>query len=591
MSDNFVEIPQLAQDTLKNGIEQGRGGLGNIYVFAAGNNALDADNVNYDSFTNSRYTITVAAIDHEGKHSSYSNPGASLLISGYSSNDNVGVITTDNSDELNLNGYTEDFGGTSAATPLVSGVIALMLEANPNLTWRDVQHILVETAEKNDPNEPNWVQNGAGYHVNDLYGFGAIDAIAAVNQATTWETVAEEISVTSEAIVVNNLIPDQDATGISSSVKIKEDINLEWVEIVFDAEHLVQDDLEVVLTSPDGTQSVLAKSRNENQTDYNNWKFTSARYWGESSQGEWTLTVADKINLNSGTWNSWQINFYGTRTESNNADDNPPTVINPIADLTITENDNPQIIDLSNVFQDADQDEIAIAIQANTNDNLVSATIEQDLLTLNFAENQTGTAEITLKATANGQFVDDTFTVTVENQEQINQTIDLFRFRNTTFATGTYIFVGEEERDIILQDENLSNTFSLDGVEDNLINPAFVASTTPGEDLSPFYRIKNLELSGTYLFVSTEEYNAIFAPNSPQQDRWEKEGLNAEGEDIPEFYLYEESADRGIEFNRFQNQENGTFLYAGSEESNAIKNDLNLSNIFNDQGVAFKSLS
>jgi HSP20 family molecular chaperone IbpA len=169
-------------------------------------------------------------------------------------------------------------------------------------------------------------------------------------------------------------------------------------------------------------------------------------------------------------------------------------------------------------------------------------------------------------------------------------TIELFRFRNTTFETGTYLFVGEEERDAILQNPDFNETFELEGVqEDGLINAAFTASTNPGEDLTPFYRLQSIETPGTYLFAGTSEYNAIFAEDSDQRDKWIQEGLDGE-EDIPEFYLFDGSADRGTEFNRFQNTQNNTFLYAGPGETEAIENDSNFSSLFNNQGVAFESL-
>ena len=171
-------------------------------------------------------------------------------------------------------------------------------------------------------------------------------------------------------------------------------------------------------------------------------------------------------------------------------------------------------------------------------------------------------------------------------------TVELFRFRNTTFETGTYVFVGAEERDAIRADENLNQTFALDGVqEDGTINPAFKASTQPGDDLVGFYRLKSLAVPGTFLFVAREEYDLIFAPDSDQQDQWEKEGFNETGEeDIPEFYLLDNIAERGVQFNRFQNNQNNTFLYTGPGETQAIAEDPNLSNLFNDQGPAFKSL-
>jgi CHRD domain len=179
----------------------------------------------------------------------------------------------------------------------------------------------------------------------------------------------------------------------------------------------------------------------------------------------------------------------------------------------------------------------------------------------------------------------------VEETAPEPETIELYRFRNTSFDSGTYVFVGAEERDGILADPNLNQTFSLDGEqEDGTVNPAFVASTVTGEDYIPFYRIKSLDVAGTFLFVSTEEYEGIFAEDSEQRDKWEQEGFDEAGEDIPEFYLYDGSADLGTEFNRFQNNQNNTFLYAGPEETEAIANDPNLSNVFNNQGVAFESL-
>ena len=172
------------------------------------------------------------------------------------------------------------------------------------------------------------------------------------------------------------------------------------------------------------------------------------------------------------------------------------------------------------------------------------------------------------------------------------ETIELFRFRNIAFDTGTYVFVGEQERDDILNNPDFNQTFELDGQqEDGTIVPAFTASTTPGEDLIPFFRLKSLAVPGTFLFVSTDELNDIFAEGSDQRDQWEREGFDDNGEDIPEFYLFDGAADRGTEFNRFQNNQNNTFLYAGPVESGAIAEDPNLADLFTNQGVAFESLT
>jgi subtilisin family serine protease len=135
---------------------QGRNGNGNIITWAAGNGLDDNDNSNYDGYANLRYTIAVTAVDHKGRQSYYAEPGANILVASPSNGDGESITTTDieGSGGYSNSDYTSTFGGTSSATPLVSGIIALMFEANANLTWRDVQHILVETSRKNDPSDP-----------------------------------------------------------------------------------------------------------------------------------------------------------------------------------------------------------------------------------------------------------------------------------------------------------------------------------------------------------------------------------------------------------------------------------------------------
>jgi subtilisin-like proprotein convertase family protein len=311
----------LTRAALQDSVTNGRGGLGNIYVWAAGNGLQNGDNVNYDGYANSRYVIAVSAIDDKGKQSFYSEPGAAILVAAHSSSDLVGITTTDlvGSNGYAAGDYTNDFGGTSSATPLVAGVVALMLDANPNLSWRDVQHILAKTARKNDATDSDWTTNGAGYHINHKYGFGAIDAAAAVGLATTWTSVAAEVS-DSANITVNAAIPDDNPTGVTSTLTIDESITVEKVEVVFDADHEFRGDLEVVLVSPEGTESILAEVHNDSGDDYNNWVFSSVRHWGELAVGDWTLKVSDEFEGDAGVWNSWQVNVYGTASNNSPTD-------------------------------------------------------------------------------------------------------------------------------------------------------------------------------------------------------------------------------------------------------------------------------
>lgn len=299
---------------IQNGVTNGRGGLGNIYTWAAGNGLLNDDNVNYDGYANSRNVIAVSAIDDRGVQSFYSEPGAPILVAAYSSGNGVGITTTDlvGNQGSDPSDYRNDFGGTSSATPLVSGVIALMLEANPNLTYRDVKHILVNTAEQNDATDSDWLTNGAGHLVNHKYGFGAINANAAVTAALNWTTVPAETSAVSQTVNVATQIPDNNLTGVTSTINVTQDISVEMVEVRFNATHSFRGDLEVVLTSPDGTRSVLTEQHNDPNNNYSNWLLTSARHWDESSAGTWTLTVRDLSAGTVGTFGSWQLSVFGT---------------------------------------------------------------------------------------------------------------------------------------------------------------------------------------------------------------------------------------------------------------------------------------
>jgi VCBS repeat-containing protein len=301
-------IGPLAYSALQTGYSTGRSGLGTVFTWAAGNGLGFDDNVNYDPYANSRFVIAVGAINHRGDQATYSEPGAPMLVTAYSSSSGApGITTTD----IN-NGYRNDFGGTSSATPLVSGVIALMLEANPNLTIRDIQNILVRTARKNDPTDAGWSTNAAGYHINHKYGFGAIDANAAVNLAKTWTTVAPQKQFVGPLINVNRPIPENNAVGVSSSFTLTQNYRLEHVEVVFNATHPYRGDLEVVLTSPSGTKSVLSTQHFTDDGDnYSNWVFSTVRHWGEQSAGVWKLTVRDKAAQDIGTFGSWQLRVYG----------------------------------------------------------------------------------------------------------------------------------------------------------------------------------------------------------------------------------------------------------------------------------------
>ena len=304
----------------------GRNGLGNVITWAAGNGLSNDDDSNLDAYANSRFTISVTAVDHDGDQTDYGEPGANVLIASPSDGSGVGITTTDlegNSGYTN-DDYTSNFGGTSSATPLVSGVVALMLEANPNLTWRDVQQILVESARKNDASDSGWNSNGAGLEFNHKYGFGVVDAGHAVSLATSWTTLGPEVNVSSGQITVSQSIPDNaPTTPVTSTHTISESLVVESVEVIFDADHPYRSDLDVTLISPDGTESELVNyfANRDSNNDYNEWLFSSVQHWGEISTGTWTLEVYDDGNNDVGTWNHWELVIHGTEVDLDSDND------------------------------------------------------------------------------------------------------------------------------------------------------------------------------------------------------------------------------------------------------------------------------
>lgn len=307
----------LMAAAMESDIQQGRNGLGNIITWAAGNGLTDDDNANKDGYANLRYAIAVTAVTYKGEQSYYAEPGANILIAAPSNGDGEAITTTDieGSGGYTSNDYTDTFGGTSSATPLVSGVVALMLEANPNLSWRDVQHVLVETSRQNDASDSSWTANGEGYLISHKYGFGVVDASAAVELAANWTSVTTEINTTSGMQSVDLDIPDNTGAVVNVSFNITDAVRVEHADVFVDIDHTFRGDLAITLTSPTGMQSILTEKHGDGNNHYADWRFSSVQHWGEDSRGEWTLTIEDQGNGDTGTLNEWGLALYGTELD------------------------------------------------------------------------------------------------------------------------------------------------------------------------------------------------------------------------------------------------------------------------------------
>ncbi len=351
----LASVSDSAVTAIRTGTREGRGGLGSIYVWASGNRRSVGGNANYDGYNRLPETISVGAVGRNGQATDYSNPGANLFVAAPSGDSGVGITTTDRTGSLgNSPGdCTTGFSGTSAATPLVSGVVALMLDANPELGWRDVQHILARTAVQSDLDASGWATNGAGYPVHHDFGFGRVDAHGAGALAEQWERVPEATAVESGTIPVSRSIPINRG-GRLESYYVQEDIRLEHVEVTLNLSHDDWGHLRAVLISPSGTVSVLMEQRNDTQRSYSTWRFMSVRNWGESSQGEWLLRIQDNDGSIVGTMDSWSLRLHGTPREP---DANRP----PVAEgLALTADELPMRIDPLENDSDPDGDSLSI---------------------------------------------------------------------------------------------------------------------------------------------------------------------------------------------------------------------------------------
>lgn len=217
-----LPMGQLPSMAVENVVTRGRGGRGGVIVRAAGNSRGDSANANDDGFADDPRVVTVAAVRQDGRVCSYSSPGTCILVGGPSGDEFLdegfgpptpNVRTTDRTGD---NGYEQGstdaanytgFNGTSASSPQIAGVAALIVSANTNLTYRDVQAILTLSARHHHLDDPAVQTNGAGFRVSHNVGFGVPDAGVAVELARTWSNLPAPTRIMVESRT-RRVIPD-----------------------------------------------------------------------------------------------------------------------------------------------------------------------------------------------------------------------------------------------------------------------------------------------------------------------------------------------------------------------------------------------
>jgi subtilisin-like proprotein convertase family protein len=343
-----------------------------IYVTAAGNDFVDSQdqcggdeytpflgNANYDQVKTFPYLIVVGATNAQGTSADYSTPGSNVWISAPGGDQDIGIMVADpvgcnkgfsydstfsfDKTDSSLNptcSYYSSAMGTSFASPIVTGAIALLKNVNPSLSWRDIKHILAATATKIHPSatssshplgshlaghtyQQGWITNGASYPFHPWYGFGQINVAEAVALALNPDFDLYELKTTEKmdgghlysSGTVNLSIPDYSSTGVTSTIDVSgHNLFIEHVMVVVNINHTFSSNLGIELTSPSGTTTKLMNI-NSSMIGSNliNAHFGANGFYGERSDGNWTIKVVDGKGDDVGTLQAWSLTIIGNR--------------------------------------------------------------------------------------------------------------------------------------------------------------------------------------------------------------------------------------------------------------------------------------
>lgn len=358
-----VNFPlSLRQSTaLNRAATQGRQGKGCVIVFAAGNaNRPINGTINEQGWPNNVLSgatkwlvgfavhpdvIAVSASTSLAQKAAYSNWGNGISVCAPSNNappgmwlqqtgyiptpptvtgtlSGLGMLTSDRvgAPGYSSGDYTNDFGGTSSACPVVAGVAALVLSVNPDLTAAQVKQILQQTADKivDTRADPQFgfrkgTYNEAGY--SEWFGYGKVNAYKAVTAGRQLFVAAP--GVARRLTQANNSrvnIPDNNAQGITSAIAISDTGQLKDIQISIEIDHSFLGDLEINLIAP-SNRRILLQSRTLGRNTRLQATYTLStvpalrQLLNLPVRGNWQLSIVDRAAGDTGTLKGWQLNL------------------------------------------------------------------------------------------------------------------------------------------------------------------------------------------------------------------------------------------------------------------------------------------
>ncbi|KAK7815818.1 hypothetical protein U0070_025278 [Myodes glareolus] len=271
---------ELTLQAMADGVNKGRGGKGSIYVWASGDGG-SYDDCNCDGYASSMWTISINSAINDGRTALYDESCSSTLASTFS------------------NGR----------------------KRNPEAGV----HLTVLTSKRNQLHDEvhQWRRNGVGLEFNHLFGYGVLDAGAMVKMAKDWKTVPERFHCVGGSVQNPEKIPPTGKLVLTlqtDACEGKENFvrYLEHVQAVITVNATRRGDLNINMTSPMGTKSILLSRRprdDDSKVGFDKWPFMTTHTWGEDARGTWTLELGFVGSApQKGLLKEWTLMLHGTQS-------------------------------------------------------------------------------------------------------------------------------------------------------------------------------------------------------------------------------------------------------------------------------------